>query len=81
MQLRRPSAHDAPYSRCAAAVARIWAPLRASARVVHGGYTDLLYVLLPVWQAERLSERRPGAKQQAAAAAGHTGWRAVAPDG
>ena len=24
----------------------------ASAHVVHDGYTDLLYVLLPVWQAE-----------------------------
>src|SRR5690242_6310698 len=26
--------------------------LAASAHVVHDGYTDLLYVLLPVWQAE-----------------------------
>src|SRR5215467_379771 len=26
--------------------------LAASAHVIHDGYTDLLYVLLPVWQAE-----------------------------
>ena len=40
----------APSSAAARSDAR-W-PAAASAHILHDGYTDLLYVLLPVWQAE-----------------------------
>src|SRR5262247_1485751 len=43
---------DNPHTSRATTTERRAFAVAASAHVVHDGYTDLLYVLLPVWQAE-----------------------------